>query len=149
MNDKRAITWKDADQNLCTIAASILHNSMQTLRTSRELLEGFELGSYPLDDGTTVNAGFAQKAGSHRSHWSGDYITGLHYQDFAEPRRGPSPQCWWCFQNLIRQRLEQARRELMDNRYIRVNKPKASKQESRNPVKRSPKGKYNRKPERE
>lgn len=146
MRAKKVITWKDADQNLCTLAASILSNSMDALRRG-------EAGTFdwPLEGGGTASPGMGQEIGSRRSIWSCDEAIVIDPRARIEDNRilEASPQCWWSFQNMIRMRLAQARQDLKDNRYLRNNPPKSSKQDSRNPDGRPPRGKYGRKRERE
>lgn len=150
MNKKNVITWKDADQNLCTLAASILSNSMAALRSPLHATLG---SSWPLEGGGMVERGYAQKSGSERTWATGDnsraFIQIDIFHDDPLEKIQPTVQCWWCFQNLIRQRLNQARQELQNNRYRRDREKKKSIQISRNPNGRPEGSKFGRRPERE
>lgn len=140
---KKVITWKDADQNLCTIAAAILDNASSLLRASGNVAE-----SYPTDGGGSIEPGFAEPSGN-RTYWSGVVTNDFLPTDYRALGQGPSYQCWFCFQNMVRLRLEDARRELKRNRYLRKNAFKSSKQRSRNKITRPETGKAGRRPERE
>jgi hypothetical protein len=141
MNTKNLITWKDADQNLCTIAASLLANAMMSLRGVRTMK-----GPWPTDDGEMIEPGFALDESSKRTVFSGDYDPRDSFA--ASNDNQPCPQCWWCFQNMITQKLRVARAELKRNCYEQNRKLRTSKQRSRNPKGRSVKSKFQRQQER-
>ncbi len=144
--ERKLITWKDADQNLCTLAASMFENAMIILRSPEDSIVPF----YPLDDGNQAFPGMAEKEGSKRSIMSEPEQPAPGPDEVIDSFwSGPCPICWWSFQNLIRQRLAMARQELMDNRYLRNKEPGWSKQDSRNPNGRKEGSKFGRKPERE
>ena len=158
MNRKSIITHKDADQNLCTIAALMLEDAMQQLRMTRE-----EEHPIPMTNGEDAPPGFAEDDGSKRTIFSADpqnvleniedtvfqYIPALDQQFEVFPTNRPATLCWWSLQNLIRFRLRQARQELADNCYPQSGEFKSDKQASRNPKKRPEASKFGRQPERE
>lgn len=191
MNAKKLTTWRDADQNLCWIAAYILDEAMNTLRKNHDMSRE----SYPCYDGP-IPRGFLQEEGSHRTIFSdnamrldgwfpsggygpgyelneesssaldqltelqeGDYslfelvdgVGEVVWQSFEQvdgnattlTNVGITPQCWWSFQNLVRQRLKQARRELFENLYGRKRRDnRVSLHKTRNANKRSPGARY-------
>ena len=116
MNLKKVITWEDADMNCCIIAASILSAAVLTLRVTGTLGRGV----LTTDNGETIPRDYAEDG--ERSVYSWLTI---------------SPICWWSFQNLVRIRLKQARKEIKENLYGRGNSEKVSKQASRNATRRS------------
>lgn len=133
---KNLITWKDADQNLCTVAAAIFDAAMRELRANYD--QDFW---YPTDDGGRAESGMCEESGN-RTFWSTD-------RSVPEViREGLSQQCWWSFQNIIRMRLAQSRQEIQDNLYPQNRQHRTSKQSSRNPDKRRDGSKYGRQPER-
>lgn len=129
MNKKKVITWEDADMNLCIIAASILDSAMMVLRATNE--PPYRSAYYRTDDGTVV---------------PDDYASDEDRTVYSWPTL--SPICWWSFQNLVRIRLREARKEIKNNLYGRGNRPKESGQSSRNPNGRSG-SKFGRQPSRE
>jgi hypothetical protein len=144
---KNLITWKDADQNLCTLAAYIIHQSMVELRSSE-----FTLIEYPIEDGSKVPLNFGsygvRTVFSHGENMLYEPDTGVLFppETFGDVM---SAQCWWCFQNLIKMKLKQARAELKKNLYGEGEKAKTSKQSSRNASARKRQSKFGRREERE
>ena len=141
----RSITWKDADQNLCTLAASILDQASGVLRTpygtQTENKETETAGEF-------IPPGFADKE-DNRGWWTiGTYTEDAADAGFFHGKNTMSVVCWYSFQNLVRMRLKQAREELRLNLYGSGSKIKRSSQASRNPVKRLRGSKFGRKPER-
>jgi hypothetical protein len=216
MENKKLITWKDADQNLCRIAAYILNEAAQGIRKG----SAGRQDAYPTRDGEGAPRGYAEDDDSTRSVFSigtqdatganpssayrgnwwefgetdNDDILGKEemiewidsspmeeYQEgeigliqlFTEQGKqmmnflswvetnvmgvastagwpGFSPQCWWSFQNMVKQRLELARMELKENLYASGTKraEKTKEKKSRNYGKRFSFSKYGRQPER-
>ena len=156
---RRLITWKDADQNLCTLAASILDDASAELRATEELTGRIQIfpptlgppapTAWPVDGGEPVKAGMAEDGG-HRSFWSAPWEQMNTNDDLLETQYLPqlTPQCWFSFQNLVMMRLKEAREDLRKNRYLKNNKFKSSEQISRNPLKRPEGSKFGRTPER-
>jgi hypothetical protein len=147
MKAKNVITWKDADQNLCHIAAMILRDAMRELRQGHQ--EGLRppmtrgKGPIPRDyaysedrswmsfNGITDLTELADDAGIFDKlddWWDKNVwlLVGTH-----------STQCWWSFQNIVRFRLREARESLWENCYG-ANKRKSKKRtiHSRNRSKR-------------
>lgn len=197
MTKRNLITWKDADQNLCWIAAFILDKAMHTLRARKDMR-----GPYPVGRSGNVDPGFAEDNGKRTvfsdegisfkgsyedggyivadqlttsefeslvaplraimeewniglNHWTHDELMPAHshlnFESWDNPAAfvGYSPQCWWSFQNLVRQRLTQARQELKSNLYGKSNSRTLNRQSSRNKIKRKAGSKYNRQQERQ
>lgn len=146
MKTKKIITWKDADQNLCTLAAYILHQAMVELRSSQSTTV-----EYPIDDGTRT----AVDMGSDTPRTVFSCVQAMLTEDdygvpFPENDGDtPSAQCWWCFQNLIRMKLAEARKELKRNLYGTGSESKVNKQSSRNYTFRTSRSKYGRQAERQ
>jgi hypothetical protein len=150
MNKKNIITWKDADQNLCTIAAGMLDSAMGELRDSQPYIPYYD--PMFMSDGREVPHNYAsatsrtimtylQFGGWYLGSGSGYPIGGGY----------ASTLCWWCFQNIIRQRLKEARLELWKNLYTQRNRreSKRSSKKSRNRGKRMVnRSKFGRQPER-
>lgn len=142
---KSLITWKDADQNLCTIAALILDDA-NLLRSP----DDFNY-AYQVEGAEPIQPGYAEDSGS-RSVFSteGGFVQSNDFLSDAigDFRPTPAPLCWYSFQNLVRLHLKKSRKELKDNLYQQKDPVVSSKQESRNPVKRRSISKYGRKGER-
>ncbi len=159
MRKKNLITWKDADQNLCHLAAVMLSNAMQELRNS-----GVQTGDFVMDNGKELPPGYAEPDGSKRTIYSDEPTSLLSAVGDADisyeispddvvfyfDTDRPSTLCWWSFQNLIRWRLRKARRELARNVYqSKPFKKETEKNCSRNQEKRPEGSKYGRQAERE
>lgn len=147
-NEKKIITWKDADQNLCTIAAYILHESMVELRNTQSPVSTW---TYPLSDGSRVGAKFGTE--ENRTIFSvtfGVLREGVEGYTIIPSAASyyPAPQCWWSFQNLVRMKLKEARAELKANLYGQGEKVKTSGQSSRNAQPRTSQSKFGRQQER-
>lgn len=182
---KTVITWKDADQNLCTLAAYIFDECVKDLRNSADM----NRNDYPSEDGR-IPAGWAESdegLGSRRTifstappgiqyrvlpvlYWLNDMPASPDFDDAREQfgqlldgdygllnwvqeettewfnwiEAGPwdsvgmSPQCWYCFQNIVKQNLEKYRNELRENLYRSKRKrgERRTKNKSRNAGKR-------------
>lgn len=164
MRHKNVITWKDADQNLCHLAALMFENALQELRPPRDMTN-----PWPMDNGKDVEPGYAEEDGSKRTVFTdAPSINTFIPQDeeIERPKEGsieitdeysyyfdaarPSSICWWSFQNLIRWRLRKARLELSKNLYgARKFKNETEKNASRNLKKRPEQSKYGRQAERD
>lgn len=153
MKQKNLITWKQADQNLCKLAASILNRAWTELRSDHDRQwtspnqtrgkgpVGFNFLTEHNQTWTTV-ASF-NPDNELSPFWEDNDISLFEYADewidqwfYAMPG-DYSLQCWWSFQNIIRWRLREARQALFENCYGR--NPRKSKKvriRSRNPSKR-------------
>jgi hypothetical protein len=140
---KSVITHKDADQNMCRLAAFCLDIAGKVMRDKTP----DTLGYYSRRDGSSIENGY--NSSKYQSWWSYNSLImfGNKSGDVASmlsSRNDASAICWYSFQNLIRIRLREARKEIKAARYMRKNKVKTSIQASRNPVKRSVKSKWGR-----
>jgi hypothetical protein len=165
--NKNLITWKDADQNLCTLAASILHAASVNLRSGRTAA-----GPVAMTNGDFAMPGYAEKTaaggGPGRTIFSGvrdpDATVpgyGIPGQQIDEPDdredetkddnlnfNQPSSLCWWSFQNIIRFRLREAREELEKNLYPQKRRGSVNPNQSRNVKRERFKSKFGRQAER-
>lgn len=130
---KRIITWKDADQNLCALAASILDKASGALRTT-------DIQTLPFQDtnGVNVPAGIAHQ--TERGFWSLGWTefevtqTAVFETDsFSPDSHLYSALCWYSFQNLVRLRLAHARAELKKNLFDQSKGLRQDDTASRNP----------------
>ncbi len=148
MKEQKIITWKDADRNLCALAAAMFHLASEELRDHRPLDK-----DYPLTNGKMLDGFLATE--ENKSPFTGraphdkkpaDYdhekaiekwneLLGLplKYANDVWIERTHSELCWYSFQNLIRQRLKMARQELYDALYGQSREQRTSKQHTRNP----------------
>lgn len=144
---KNIITWKDADQNLCTLAAVILDSAMTQIRGHDTFLT-----PVPTTNGQLIPPGWLEDGDSGRSIFSGQTHRIMSWGTPSAPDADLSteitPLCWWSFQNLVRQRLLMAREDLRQNRYKQTRDARMSDQRSRNKHKRSKRSKFGRQPER-
>lgn len=164
--NKNIITWKDADQNLCTIAAYILHQASVELRATRSGIPVL------MTNGQFAAPGYAEKmqASAGRTIFSGNKddaatmddpagLPGGFSPEIPDDRedetkddnlnvRSPSVLCWWSFQNIIRFRLREAREELEKNLYPQKRKGTVNPNQSRNLKRERDKSKFGRQAER-
>ena len=149
---KKIITWKDADHNLCILAASMLHQASQSLRGGRNM-------TVPriTTRGQQVPPGFAEVAvwtgGPARtvftgpSRWGeggGEYAIEDEDDDRDLNHKAPSSLCWWAFQNIVRFELRRARKLLKENLYPQTKGKKTDPALSRNKDGRRAGSKYGR-----
>lgn len=158
MRKKSLITWKDADQNLCTIAAFIFHQAMVEIRNP----DPPNMLKEPkwMSNGQAVPPSYASTWPRSVTSWGldNDFMgwfgntSGGPYGVVFTYIPQPSTLCWWCFQNIVRQRLREARLELKKNCYPQNRKRKTRREvhKTRNQGKRFVnRSKYGRHPERE
>lgn len=129
----RIITWKDADQNLVTLAASILNASSLGMRAN-----GRQQGTFhtepPVAD---IPPGFMDSENPHRGFWTfgwSELTVNTNLDSFDPGTSEPllSALCWYSFQNLIRQRMTQAREEIFLNLFPQNKALRMDKSYSRN-----------------
>jgi hypothetical protein len=149
MNLKNVITWKDADQNLCTLAAALIDSSLAFLHAPENkwiVEDATELDELIPDifspkilpDEPTDTTGRTFKRGTWSTSdtapiWSHRYL---------------SPQCHYAFMNMIRLALKHQRLMLKRNLMGQDRRHRISGQSSRNATGRKQESKYGRKPER-
>lgn len=131
LKNRRLITWKDADQNLCTVAAGILEAALN-LRTTDN-----QVGTKAHWPGESYAPGQWDSKTNH-GWWS----DGWNESDANNPKdeRAGSPYyqnyitalCWFSFVQMVRYRLRQARQELEANLYNQNRAIKWQKNSSRN-----------------
>lgn len=149
------ITWKDADQNFCSLATRVLL-SARGLAYVEDMPK-----SHPTTNPSFyphIPPGFNDKDGSASSIFSipyveirrasGESISSLENQNHESKGYFGSAQCSYCFLNMIRLRIIEARQELLNNCYKRSKKAKSSSQASRNDFKRG-QTKFQRLPDRD
>lgn len=151
MNEKRVITWRDADVAICRLAAYML-DDMDTIRTYEPQSNTYDT-TVPFEK---VAPGYASSRAT-RGWWTlgtegisqnpqfsdmGYFLSPvLQIQAYLEQTFwgqmmpvGISQVCWYGFQNLIRLRLRQARQEIHKNLYKQGKKKKRNEQRTRNPL---------------
>ena len=148
------ITWKDADQNLCTIAAFILHAAMVELRQSNNLpgpimplmTNGERVSHSFVSPYPRSIFGFGEDTGVFGNEWfNNDIYSGDGGGPGTNNDGSPSSLCWWSFQNIVRFYLREAREEIKANLYARREREKrATPKRSRNYSKRSQGSKFGR-----
>lgn len=133
MNAKNVITWKDADQNLCRIAAIILRDAMRELRVevpgpwrpNMTRLKGKIPKDYAAPPGEwwgwhseNGHMGVPDGQGGHGEHDEFYGYLDIFLDELKWEWQGDlSIQCWWGFQNIVRWRLREARESLWENCY--------------------------------
>lgn len=136
LETKRIITWKDADQNLCYLACSLL-DAADNIRSSAIMTQ-----PKAVDGDGDFEPGFVEKnPESSRGWWS----VGWQEQDCLDwdilSAIGAAPEypclCWYSFQQLVRFRLAQARAELARNLFKQSRALRSDKGASRNQKTRS------------
>lgn len=127
--NRKLITWKDADQNLMTIAISMI-DAAKWMRTSETQTITFDTDT----PNRKVKPGWISKTAG-QGWW-----TLLHRQSGMRTvvfDEGVSPElsptCWYSFVNMVRQRLTQARAEMHENLYPQKKKLRTDKTATRNP----------------
>lgn len=144
MREENLITWKDADLNLCRLVMGMLEDASYSLRS----YAAHDAAPLTTTMGKQVGGGYAED-NSNRTFFSGrwdvyifemmgDYSIPYMWQWlFDEDTQGISLQCWWSFQNILRYRLKEARKELKRNLYQNNrSKVRTDKNFSRNLYKR-------------
>lgn len=131
--DKRIITWKDADRKLCAIAAKMLDEAMKMrltpLQWEREYNQLFDNDAREIPLTGEDKNGKQYPPGIWTDEAEANFTTGATIW----AREELSPQCFYSLANIIRLRLKHARLMLYRNLFGTGNPARGSKQRSRNP----------------
>jgi hypothetical protein len=116
LKNKRIITWRDADQNLVTIAASLL--------AAVYLIRSYIPMTTPVhrENGDAFNPGDLDDHSNGAGFWSFQWTEEETHQPIQpsaaeDPRSQYSILCWYSFVQMIRYRLRQSRQEVEANLY--------------------------------